>query len=443
VRIPRIGARAAISGCAACLCGLSLTSTAAAAEGQLTLDDAVQLALTRNERAKISDLQVTVAEAGVERARSAFLPVVTALGQDQQHAYPATDNPTTGAKNPNNVGTASVTLNQPILNASAFPLYAQAKNLAGAQRAQNADDKRLLGFNAASAFFAVLNAQGVLQAAQQQLENAKANLADTQARVDAQLTSSNDATRTQLDMATAAREVEADKGALANAMVQLGFVLNAAIPATIQPPTPTLTAAQQPLAAVDQLVRFALARRPDVQASKYSAVAAHDFADEPLLRLVPTLGAQGQATTSTNAPGTWGSWHDESVTATLTWTLYDAGVRYADKHSRDAQASIADLTTQQLLRNVDAQVRSAVALLAAAQAAFHVAEDAAKAAKQNVEETAILYRQGLAKAIELVDANDSRFAADVNYASAQFAMAQAYLNLRQALGLEPLGTELK
>jgi outer membrane protein TolC len=84
-----------------------------------------------------------------------------------------------------------------------------------------------------------------------------------------------------------------------------------------------------------------------------------------------------------------------------------------------------------------------VALLAAAQAAFHVASDAVNFARQNVEETAVLYRQGLARALELVDANDSRFTAEVNYASAEFAMAQAYLALRQALGLDVLGTELR
>jgi hypothetical protein len=42
-----------------------------------------------------------------------------------------------------------------------------------------------------------------------------------------------------------------------------------------------------------------------------------------------------------------------------------------------------------------------------------------------------------------VDANDSRFTAEVNYAAAEFAMAQAYLSLRQALGLDALGTELR
>jgi outer membrane protein TolC len=138
-----------------------------------------------------------------------------------------------------------------------------------------------------------------------------------------------------------------------------------------------------------------------------------------------------------------GRWHDEIVTATATWTLYDSGVRYADKHSRDAAATIAELTAHQLERAIDAQVRGSIALLASAQAAYHSADEAAISARKNADESAILYRQGLAKAIELVDANDSRFAAEVGDANAQYSMAQAYLNLRQAMGLDALGTELR
>jgi outer membrane protein TolC len=160
-----------------------------------------------------------------------------------------------------------------------------------------------------------------------------------------------------------------------------------------------------------------------------------------MMRLIPTVGLQAQELTGNALPASRAS--DETLQATLTWTIFDQGVRYADKHSRDAQADIADLNLKMLGRTVDAQVRSAVALLVSAQSAFRAAGDSAKFAAQNVDETAILYRQGLAKAIELVDANDSRFTADVALSSAEFTMAQAYLGLRQALGLEPLGTELK
>jgi outer membrane protein TolC len=401
----------------------------------MSLQDAVQLTLSRNERAKISDLNVVIADAAVEKAFAGFMPLVTMGGTDTQHAYAATSTA------PNNIGTANLTVSQPLLNASLFPLYGQAKELANAQRSQSVDDKRLLAFAGATAFFTVLNAQEVVSAAQRALENSKANLADTQARAEAGLTSTNDVTRAQVDLTGAAREVEADKGVLDNAYVQLGFTVNAPVPASVLPPAATLAVAQQGLAGPDPLVRFARDHRPDVQVAKYQASAAHDFADEPMMRLIPTVGLQAQELTGNALPASRAS--DETLQATLTWTVFDQGVRYADKHSRSAQADIAELNLKLLDRTVDAQVRSAVALLASAQAAFRAAGDSAKFAAQNVDETAILYRQGLAKAIELVDANDSRFTAEVNLSSAEFTMAQAYLGLRQALGLEPLGTELK
>jgi outer membrane protein TolC len=408
----------------------------AAGGSGLRIADAVQLALTRNERARISDLNVDVADAAVEKARAGFLPVLTFNGNDTGTAAVATGQP-------HLVAQGSLVLNQPLLNASAYPLYAQAKALAEAQRAQNTDDKLVLAYNATSGFFAVLSASAVVDAAQRQLENAQANAADTQARADAQLTSTNDVTRAKVDLAQSGRELEADKGTLANAYIQLSFLLNAPVGGPLVSPDVTLAAAESPLGAPDVLVKVALDRRPDILVDKQAAIAAHHFASEPLLRIIPTIGLQGTASGTSNAPPTTKQWNQESLAATLTWTLYDAGARYADKHSRDAQAAIADLNLQQLVRNVDAQVRSAVALLEAAQAEFQVAAQARDAARQNVDETAILYKQGLAKAIELVDANDSRFTAEVNYAGAQYAMAQAYLNLRQAMGLEPLGTELK
>jgi outer membrane protein TolC len=401
----------------------------------LTLDQAVQLTLSRNERARISDLNVVVADAAVRKAFTAFLPLVTLTGQDTQTSYPSTK------VLPNNVGTSAVTVSQPLLNASSFPLYAQAKNLLAAQRHQNVDDRRLLGYSAATAFFTVLDAQQVVQAAQRQFDNAKSNLSDTQARAEAQLSSSNDVTKAQADLASAQHELENDKGSLDNSFVQLAFTINAPMPSSLTPPAPTLTAAEKPAGAADTLVRFAVDHRPDVAVARYDAIAARDFASEPLLRLVPVLALQGQAsaTTNPNAP----NWNEETLQGTLTWTIFDQGARYADKRSRDAQQEIADQNLLLLVRTVDAQVRSAAALLVAAQGAYRAASDGVKFAQQNVDETAILYRQGLATALELVDANDSRFTAESNFASAQFAMAQAYLGLRQALGLDALGTELR
>ena len=409
--------------------------TPAAAPAQLRLEDAVRYAVSRNERARISDLNVDVADAAVEKARAAFLPIITMTGSDVQHAN--------GPPHPPNIGTSAVTLNQPILNASAFPLYSQAKALADAQRAQNIDDKRLLAFNAATAFFAVLNAEDVVHAASNQLDMAKASFADASGRAQAQLASSNDVTRAQIDLSDAQRELEADKGLVDNAYVSLAFVLNWPVSAgSLVAPSATLTAAQQPTPKMDWLVGFAMAHRPDLLVAKHQLTAAQYFADEPLLRLVPVLGLQASASGTTNTPPS-GFWYDALIGVTATWTIFDGGVRYADKHSRDAQEEIADLSLQQLVRNVDAQIRSAVALLVSSQLAYQQAGQAAASAKQSADETAILYRRDLAKMIELQDAKGARFTAEVNLATAEFSMAQAYLALRQALGLEALGTDYR
>ncbi|MEO6777089.1 MAG: TolC family protein, partial [Kofleriaceae bacterium] len=114
------------------------------------------------------------------------------------------------------------------------------------------------------------------------------------------------------------------------------------------------------------------------------------------------------------------------------------GARSADIRSRDAAAAIADLQAKELVRSIDTDVRTAATQLAAAQQALAAAADAVTASRKSADETAILYKQGLAKAIELVDANEQRFTAEVSYAEAEFSVASAYLALRQAVGQGPL-----
>jgi outer membrane protein TolC len=428
------------------LSALAVSTTAFGQTSALRLEEAVRLALSRNERARIATLNVTAAEAGVERARAGFLPTLNVSGTDTRRFPIVTHKGATpqsgGSSQSGNSGTATATLTEPVINASAWPLHAEAKEQLESQRAQSADDQRLLGFDAAHAFFDVLSAAGVLDAALRRQQSAEANLADTAARVQAELASSNDATRAEIDVANAAREVELDRGNLASAMLNLSFVINAPVRDVVARPESTLELARRRVPETDALVRIAVARRPDLVAKYHAAAAAHDFADEPLLRLLPTLNVTAQSQAATSLPST-GVTLDASVGANLSWTLYDAGIRYADKHLRDANAKIADLTFESLVRAVRSDVHASVVSLESQQAAFRGTERAVEASRRSAEETQILYKQGLAKAIELVDANDSRFQAEVAYAVAEYAMARAYLDLRQALGLDALGTELR
>jgi len=372
------------------------------ADDSLTLDQAIQLALSRNERAQITDLQIVQADAAVDRAHVAFLPVLNASGND---TIKPRDKPV-------NTLQGSLQLSQPIINMPAFPLLEQAKHNLAAQKSQTIEDKRQLAFDVAKAYFDVLLAQAVVTAAQKKLDTATADVADTEAQFKAQLVSSNDVTRARISLSTSVRELSQDRSQLDTAFIGLGYVINAPAPKQLAPPTAQLEAGKNVPPAADTLVAQSVAARADLTARKESALAAHDFAREPRYRYFPTLGFIGQLTASDPA-GNGGHTVDGSIQFAASWSIYDAGARSAD-------------------------VRTAVTQLTGAQQAAAAAQDAATAAAKSASETAILYHQGLAKAIELVDANEERFAADVSYAEAEYSVANAYLALRQAMGRGPL-----
>ena len=420
----------------AALVGLACVAGSARAEDIPvvgTLDQAVNLALTRNERSAISQLDITVSEAGVARARVAFLPVLIASGAG---TYAPLD------MAPTAVASGQLQLIQPLVAPSAWPLYDQAKHSLDAQRAQTVDDRRQLAFDTARAYFAVLLADRVVEAAQKKLETAKKNLADTEAQVRAQLVSANDVTRAQTDLAGSQREIASDQGNLEASYVQLALLVNARVSHTLGVPEPLLAASQKPLPAPDMLVADSLRLRPDLAARKASALAAHDFAREPRMRWFPTLSFQATGTVSTAGTQS-GHDYDGKLALTASWSIYDGGARTADARGRDATAAIADLEADALARTIDAQVRSAAAQLTASQQALIASQQAMDAARKSADETAILYHQGLAKAIELVDANGERFVAEVNHAAAEFSLASAYLALLQAMGRGPLDVEAR
>jgi outer membrane protein TolC len=387
---------------------------------QLTLEEAVRLALTRNERARISDLDVEIAEADVDGTRTLFLPVIDASGSV---AYRPRNDPSVGAQ-------AQLALSQPIFNPSAFPLYAQSKHVLAGQKQLRIDERRRLAFDTANAFVAVLLAERVVQAAERKHETAVANLASTDAQVKAQLVSSNDVTRAQINVSTATRELEASKGNQRAAVLELELLINARVDGGLAAPTALLAAGRAAPGSEDDLVSRGITRRADLLANKELARAAHDFAREPRMRYLPTIELGGQVSATSGAGDTL----DALVAISARWTLWDSGQRSADARARGARARIADLETTQLARTIDAEIRSAAVLLASRQQALAAAADARDAARKGADEAAILYRQGLAKAIELVDANDQRFIAEVNYATSEFDVARAYLALRLATG---------
>jgi outer membrane protein TolC len=405
---------------------------------QASLADVVKLALQRNERSGIAAETVVSADAAVTKARAGFLPTVNLNGSEVLRPYQIEDKGRTVLRS--NAASGGLTVTQPVVAVTAFPLYAAAKHSYEASRFSETDSRRKLSFDTARAFFGVITAQRLLAAAQSRLDRSNASLEDTRARAQAQLVSSNDVTRAEVDRASAEQSVATATSGLVEAELNLDYIANGPVSGGLSPPAESLAPwALDP----GDLIRRAIAQRPDLASLREATLAAIDSAKEPGLRFVPALTAQAAVRTAdqafANVPVFLGSRYlDATLSLNLSWAIWDAGVRAADADSRGAAANIASLQERALFRQVDVDVRTAIAEIVAAQNSLKAAEEGLEASKRNVDETDALYKQGLAKAIERVDANGSRFDADVAFAAAQLAVRQAELDLRASIGLYPI-----
>ena len=112
-----------------------------------------------------------------------------------------------------------------------------------------------------------------------------------------------------------------------------------------------------------------------------------------------------------------------------------------NKVTNKGLARLADLDLQAATRKVDVEVREALVSLENQRASLKQVTVAHEVAKKNAAETAELYRQGLASALEVADANVSLFEAEVAFVQERYGLGVAFLNLEAALGLDPFGKE--
>jgi outer membrane protein TolC len=423
---------------------LFLTPLLASQDRALTLDEAVSLAIDRNERSLATREDVRAAEARVARARSFFLPTITTTGIYQRRAYEVkrlvgdTEVVIQRFNGLSNTLGLNLTLFDPRSLAGLSAVRAQRN----AEVAAATESRRQLAFEVSQAFLATLGTAQVQEASNRRLGFARQSLDAAQARYAAGLTSINDVTRAELEYATAEVGVTQVKGQVETSTLQLGYLLDApdAVRGRLVVPEFLIEAASAEAANSEGLVEEALARRLDVGSLRWQAASQRTLAKVPMLGWLPSLSASGQYRITNEASFNNRTWN-WNVGATLSWTLFDGLARFADRRERQALAKLADLDVQAATRRVDVEVREALVSLDNQRASLKQASVAQDVAKKNAAETAELYRQGLASALEVADANVSLFEAEVALVQQRYGLGVAFLNLEAALGLDPFGKE--
>ncbi|MBM7116139.1 TolC family protein [Archangium primigenium] len=422
--------------------GLALAVNDARAQESLSLERAVSLAAAQNETVLAAGARAEAAEARVARARAFFLPRLTVTGGYTRRPQETTRvvGGETVVVQRFNALRAGVSAQVQLFDARGIPLYQSAAREKEAAALNAVEARRQVAFQAATAFLSTLGQEQVAEAAQRRLDLARQSMEEAKARATAGLASTNDVTRAQLDVATAEATLADAIGQAATSRLELGYLLVAPVEGPLAQPETLLDEASRPVDAFKGLSQGALERRPDLLAARLRVEAQQAFAREPLARLFPAVSASAQYTLN-NESGLAGRTGNGFLAVDLVWTLFDGGERYADRRDRLAQARALEWELAAGVRRVDVAVARAEVSLRTAQASLSRAQVAVDAARLNSEETSLLYRQGLAAALALSDAQVRQYEAEVTLAQARYSLGTALLELRAAVGLDPLGKE--
>jgi outer membrane protein TolC len=403
----------------------------------LTVDEAIELALRYNEIPRIG-------AARVERIRALRDVVVADL-------WPALNAGATATRRANevtrtvegetitiqarNAFSGVATLDSVLFDAQTLTRIKAADQDVVAQQESSLDSDRLLAFDVADVYFAVLSAQKLAEAARRRLEVARATADDARTRFEAGLASRNEVTRIELEQATAQLALTQAESTVVKARLRLEYLLGVPVDRPlVEPP-----AAPPETRPMDELDRLALEKRPDLMAWQAVAEGSRLRARAERQGFIPDIGFLG-TWRLTNESGLSGNDTDWNLAATMGWSIFDRG-RTARAATFDAQRSVDLYQADALRRQIGNELRVAQQDLVTAQASYEQAEVQVRVARQNEEEVAERFANGLATALEQADANVSLFEAEAGLARQGFARWLAEQALQRALGTWPLGRE--
>ncbi|HEX7479127.1 MAG TPA: TolC family protein [Polyangiales bacterium] len=424
----------------------------ASAPRAISLTDAIAYAREHQPQLRVALERMKAQEAQAQIARARWLPSVGLTGQ----LFGATANNTTASY----VSTSLVDLPRiggtRVLSAGRFSPYASSLVGVGATQelfdfgriaAAAAVDDALVDaqrsraqaalldvtFNVEEAYFAVLAAHAIVDAATGAYERSLVHRDLAKAGVDAGLRSPIELTRAQADLENFAVGEQQARGGLAlaqSAFAAVTGVSDAALDAAGEPQAPA------DLPALSDALRQAAARDPAIlellaqlQADELKTRA---IASElrPDLSLTATVsGRAGGAPPSGNGRAALADGFVPDVVnwdlgVVFTWPLFDAtvGARKAASLA-DAQVRRAELASARYQQA--AAIRAAYLAVDVARMALPARKRAVQAAQANHAQADARFRAGLGTSVELADAEALREQAEVQLAVGQFELARA------------------
>ncbi|ABS25100.1 outer membrane efflux protein [Anaeromyxobacter sp. Fw109-5] len=284
----------------------------------------------------------------------------------------------------------------------------------------------------AQAAHGTVAADEAVAASERAVESAAELARSAERRVAAGTAPPLDALRARTEQVRRESDLVRARAELERARLALGILLGRETPVRVAVPAGEVA----PPADDGSLVEAALAARPELAAQRAQVDAAGAQVRGAWARLAPQLSA-GASIFASDVPYPTGEQEGWRATVDLTWPLYDGGLRYGKRRQAEAQRAGAEAAAEAQRLAIVQQVRDALRDVSVARERLRLAETQGRLAGDAAASARRSYEAGVASFLDVIDANDRLYAADVQLADARARSAQARISLDRAAGRGP------
>lgn len=403
----------------------SLTGKTAMA-ADLSLKEAVNLALAQNTALKITQRDEISAKAELAKAKGNNNVAVTA-----SDSLTMQKNNDSERSDSNNLG----------LSAS-IPLYTGGKNQAAIKKAElgveAADltterERENLKLSVIKAYYDSLEARKTIAVRQETVDKYQEHYTNVNALYSAGSKARIDVIRSSVELSDARQELIKAQNSYEVKLASLRNYLNINRNESLNLTTDFMYDAFE--IDMDSCIEYAYRNRKDllIDANKLAQqeqnLKAAKAGNLPTLKLSVVANQINAFSPASN------SRQGLSAGAALSWNIFDSGVTKAEIKAAENNLDIAKLNLQKDKENVDLAVRQAYYSMREAEKRFNSTKDAVKQAEEDAYIAREKYRAGEGLMLDIIDAQEALAKAKLNFISAQYDYARYKATVENAMGI--------
>lgn len=408
------------------LAGAMFAAAPAAFAADLSLQEAVNMALRQNTGLRITQKGEDTAAASLQKAKGSNAVSVSAsdtLGTSKGSGSKRSDS--------NRMGISA-----------SLPLYSGGRNQADIKSAELGVRSAVLSTERArenlkldviKAYYDALEAEKTVSVRQETVDKYQEHYTNVSQLYSAGAKARIDVIRSSVELSDARQELIKAQNSYE---VDLAVLCNYLNIDRTEPLNLTTDFSYDVLAIdMDACIDYAYGHRKDMLIDQYKLEQKEQAVKSAKAGYLPSVNLNVGLDNSNVFHPSGSSSQSASASVGLSWNIFDSGITDAAIKSAEADYDIARLTLLQDKENIDLSVRRAYYNMREAEKRFNSTKDAVHQAEEDAYIAREKYRAGEGLMLDIIDAQEALSKARLNYISAQYDYARYKASVENEMGI--------